>query len=215
MITVTQAAQKIIQYGYHIDVIPVLVIDDVSIAVDLAKVLIDVGMPTIEVTLRTAEALSVIEKMAAVDGAIIAAGTVLYADQIISAQSAGAKFLVSPGYTDALGDEALSRNLPLLPGAATATEIMLLVDKGYKLLKFFPASVNGGVPALKAITELFPDVSFCPTGGLNNDNVDDYLALNNVPFVGGSWLVTKRDMMNKDWTNVQKKVKALTKIINP
>jgi 2-dehydro-3-deoxyphosphogluconate aldolase/(4S)-4-hydroxy-2-oxoglutarate aldolase len=213
MMTAKQASEKIIQYGHNVNVIPVLVIDDVSIAADLAKVLVDVGMPILEVTLRTAEALSAMEKMAAVEGAIVAAGTILNIDNIVSAQSAGAQILVSPGYTDAVGNEALARDLPLLPGAATATEVMALADKGYEILKFFPASINGGVPALKAMAGPFPDMSFCPTGGINRDNVSDYLALSNVSFIGGSWLVTKEDMLNRDWKNIQQKAKALKEII--
>ena len=209
MITAKQASNYILTQGRDVSVIPVLVIDDVSIAVDLAKVLVDAGMPILEVTMRTKEALSAMEKMASVEGAVVAAGTVLSADHVVSAQSAGAQFLVSPGYSESLGQAALARDLPLLPGAATATEVMVLAEKGYELLKFFPAEVNGGVAALNALAGPLPDISFCPTGGISVANVNDYLALKNVEFVGGSWLVTKKDIEEKNWKNIQKKAKEL------
>jgi 2-dehydro-3-deoxyphosphogluconate aldolase/(4S)-4-hydroxy-2-oxoglutarate aldolase len=213
VITAKQASNTILTQGRNVNVIPVLVIDDVSIAADLAKVLVDAGMPILEVTMRTKEALPAMEKMAAVDGAIVAAGTVLNADHVVSAQSAGAQFLVSPGYSDALGMAALERDLPLLPGAATATEVMILAEKGYELLKFFPAEINGGIAALKALSGPFPDVSFCPTGGVNVGNVNDYLSLKTVEFVGGSWLVTKDDIQEKNWDNIQKKAQALQALL--
>ncbi len=213
MITAAQASKRIIQQGKHVNIIPVLVIDDVSVAADLAKILIDAEMPILEVTMRTPEALPAMEKMAAIDGAIVAAGTVLHADHAISAQSAGAQILVSPGYTEALEAAAFERDLPLLPGAATATEVMTLSQKGYELLKFFPAEINGGIPALKALSGPFPDVSFCPTGGVSPDNVKQYLSANNVKFVGGSWLVTKEDLRQRNWEEIRERIKQLKTII--
>ncbi len=147
--------------------------------------------------------------MAAVDGAIVAAGTVLNATHVESARSAGAQFLVSPGYSESLESSAFNQDLPLLPGAATATEVMNLAAMGYELLKFFPAGINGGIPALKALSGPFPRVSFCPTGGVNTDNVNEYLSCSNVRFVGGSWVVTKEDINERNWQNVAKKAQHI------
>jgi len=209
MITATQASEVILQYTKQVDVIPVLVVDDESLAVDLAKVLVDEGFPVLEVTLRTPNALRVIEKMASVEGAVIAAGTVLDASHVASAKSAGADFIVSPGYTEVLSMAAMRADLPLLPGAATASETMQMMELGFTLLKFFPAETNGGIPALKSLAGPLPQVSFCPTGGINTQNVDDYLALPNVACVGGSWLVTQQDLEQKDWKSIADKAQAL------
>ncbi len=211
MITAQQSSKKIIEYVKTVDVIPVLVVDEPAVAVDLAKVLVDVGLPVLEVTLRTPKALQVIEKMATVDGAIIAAGTVLNPSHVIDARSAGADFIVSPGYTDVLSLSALQADMPLLPGAATATEIMQMTALGFSMLKFFPAETNGGVPALKSFSGPLPDVSFCPTGGVNRQNLKEYLALANVRCVGGSWLVNQRDLQRRDWESIRRKVQAMSR----
>lgn len=205
MITPKQSSDFIAASTKGISVIPVLVIDDVSIAGDIAKVLVDAGLPVLEVTLRTANALAVMEAMARVDGAIVAAGTVFNKEQIAQCQLAGAQFLVSPGHTDELIESASDRGIPLLPGVATASEIMRVAEKGFELAKFFPAEVNGGVNALKAFASPFPHVRFCPTGGISTSNMSDYLALPNVSVVGGSWLVTPQDIKNKDWDSIAAK----------
>ena len=163
----------------------------------------------LEVTLRTPNAFEAIESMAKVDGAIVAAGTVIHSEQVSTCKSAGASFLVSPGYTDSLINSTLKEQMPLLPGAATASEMMALAEHGYHFLKFFPASINGGIPALKAYSSPLPQLRFCPTGGISESNVNDYLTLPNVTCVGGSWLVTQDDLDNKDWKNIRAKVKAL------
>ena len=209
MITAQQASQAILQYVESVTVIPVLVVDDPTLAVDLAKVLVDEGLPVLEVTLRTPKALQVIEQMANVEGAIVAAGTVLNEMQVKDVKSAGADFIVSPGYTDSLSLAAMKADLPLLPGAATASEILQMMEEGFSILKFFPAETNGGVPALKSYSGPLPQVSFCPTGGVNTRNMRDYLALSNVVCVGGSWLVTQQDLQQKDWKSIAKKAKAL------
>ncbi len=213
MITAQEASMNIKQSVAGVKVIPVLVLDDEKVAVELAKVLVDLGLPVLEVTLRTLNALRVIEKMASVDGAVIAAGTVLSEVQVQQCQSAGASFLVSPGCTQKLEAAALQANMPLLPGVATASEVMQMADSGFDFLKFFPAAINGGVNALKALGGPLPHVSFCPTGGVNSNNFGDYLALKNVLCAGGSWLVTDQDVRERNWSEVQQKAQALTHMV--
>jgi len=193
MITAKQASESILKQAQDVNVIPVIVLDDVTAASDLAKILVDAGMPILEVTLRTPNALKVIEAMAKVDGSILAAGTVMNKANVLDAKSAGAEFLVSPGYTESLYQASSEADMPLLPGVATASEIMQLSEKGFSFLKFFPAGINGGVKALKSLGGPIQDVSFCPTGGVNADNMSDYLALNNVACVGGSWMVKQSE----------------------
>ena len=195
----------------NVKIIPVLVVDDVAIAKDLAAVLVDAGLPVLEVTLRTPNAFSVIEQMADVEGAVVGAGTVLSADHVTRCLDSGAKFLVSPGSTDSLIGAACSAGLPLLPGAATASETMVLFEKGFTFLKFFPAEANGGVNALKALSSPLPGVQFCPTGGVSLQNMNDYLSLANVPVVGGSWLVNNDDVRNRDWKSIASKALAINR----
>ncbi|MGH1543556.1 MAG: bifunctional 4-hydroxy-2-oxoglutarate aldolase/2-dehydro-3-deoxy-phosphogluconate aldolase [Arenicella sp.] len=209
MITAQQASTRILQHIEQIDVIPVLVLDDPAVAVDLAKVLVDAGLPVLEVTLRTSNALHVIEKMASVEGAVVAAGTVLNESHVLQAKQAGASFAVSPGYTGSLWTAASQADLPLLPGAATASEMMSLMEIGFSMLKFFPAETNGGIAALKSLGGPLPQMSFCPTGGVNTKNMGGYLELSNVACVGGSWLVTEQDVAQKDWRSIAQKAQAL------
>lgn len=170
-------------------VIPVLVIDDVASARAIAEALVAGGLPVLEVTLRTPAALAVIEEMARVPGAIVGAGTVLNARAVDASVKAGAQFLVSPGLTDGVANEAANANVPLLPGIATASDIMRGLDRGLTNFKFFPAIANGGVPALKSLIAPFGQVRFCPTGGITLANAPEFLALPEVLCVGGSWLV--------------------------
>ncbi|NKB64583.1 MAG: bifunctional 4-hydroxy-2-oxoglutarate aldolase/2-dehydro-3-deoxy-phosphogluconate aldolase [Gammaproteobacteria bacterium] len=204
--TPIQASDFILSRVSRIDIIPVLAIDDVSIGMDLAHALVDAGMSAIEVTLRTDNALKVIEAMASVSGATVAAGTVLNESQLLASREAGAEFVVSPGSTPALLQSAQTHGIPLLPGAATASEIMALFESGFHFQKFFPAAINGGVGALRSLGAPLPNVSFCPTGGVNATNVTDYLALDNVVCVGGSWMITAQDMANRDWDMIGKRV---------
>ena len=157
-------------------VIPVLVVDDASKAADLARALVKGGLPVLEVTLRTAAALDVIREMATVAGGIVGAGTLLTPKDVENAKAAGATFGVSPGATDLLLDACEANDLPLLPGIATSTEAMRLLERGYTVQKFFPAEANGGAPALKAIGAPLPQISFCPTGGVSLKNANDYLS---------------------------------------
>ena len=184
-------------------VIPVLVVEDADHAAALAQALVSGGLPVLEVTLRTPAALDVIREMARVDGGVVGAGTVLTPQDVEAAKAAGAKFAVSPGATDHLLDAVEAHDLPLLPGAATATEAMQLLERGYSVQKFFPAEASGGAPALKAIGAPLPQITFCPTGGVSPSNVADYLSLENVACVGGSWVAPKDAMAAGDWTRIE------------
>jgi len=183
-------------------VVPVLVIDDLASAADLARALVAGGLPALEVTLRTPQALEAIRAMAAVPGGVVGAGTLLTPEDVRAAKAAGARFGVSPGATDRLLAACEAEGLPLLPGAATATEVMALLEKGYSVQKFFPAEAAGGAAALKAIGAPIPQVRFCPTGGIGPANARDYLALANVMCVGGSWVAPKDLVARGDWPGV-------------
>lgn len=183
-------------------VIPVLVIDELAHAAPLAQALVAGGLPVLEVTLRTPAALDAIRAMAAVPGGVVGAGTLLTPQDVRAAKAAGASFGVSPGATDRLLDAAAAEGLPLLPGAATASEIMELLEKGYSVQKFFPAEQSGGVSYLKSIGSPLPQVRFCPTGGITLQTAPDYLALANILCVGGSWVAPKEAMAKGDWGSI-------------
>jgi 2-dehydro-3-deoxyphosphogluconate aldolase/(4S)-4-hydroxy-2-oxoglutarate aldolase len=186
-------------------VIPVVVIDDVETAVPLARALVAGGLPVIEVTLRTDVALEAIGRIAAeVPEAVVGAGTVRTAADIAASVAAGSRFLVSPGTTPSLADAMAASGVPYLPGAATASEVMALAERGLKELKFFPAEPAGGVPYLKALAGPLPDVRFCPTGGIRPATAPDYLALPNVGCVGGTWLTPADALRAGDWGRVEK-----------
>jgi 2-dehydro-3-deoxyphosphogluconate aldolase / (4S)-4-hydroxy-2-oxoglutarate aldolase len=172
-------------------VIPVLVIEDVDHAAPIAAALVAGGLPVLEVTLRTAAALDVIREMKSVPGAIVGAGTVLNEHALDDALAAGSAFIVSPGFTESLAKAAIASEIPFLPGTATASDIMRGLDLGLDRFKFFPAEANGGIPALKAIAAPFGMARFCPTGGITQASAPDWLALDAVLCVGGSWLVQK------------------------
>lgn len=172
-------------------VIPVLVIEDVDHAIPIAQALVAGGLRVLEVTLRTECAIDAIKAMNTVEGAIVGAGTVLNPDQLKQSIDAGSEFIVSPGLTENLGKAALDADIPFLPGTANAGDIMLGMDLGLKHFKFFPAEAAGGRSALKAIAAPFGDALFCPTGGINVQTAPDWLALDPVLCVGGSWVVPK------------------------
>ena len=184
-------------------VIPVLVVDDAAQAAPLAKALVAGGLPVLEVTLRTSAALDVIREMASVEGGVVGAGTLLTPEDVAAAQEVGALFGVSPGATDRLLDACEAAGLPLLPGAATSTEAMKLLERGYTVQKFFPAEASGGASALKAIGAPLPQITFCPTGGIDLAKARDYLALGNVECVGGSWVAPKAMVEAGDWDAVE------------
>lgn len=183
-------------------VVPVLVIDDLAHAKPLAEALVAGGLPALEVTLRTPVALDAIRAMAEVPGGVVGAGTLLTPADVKAAKAAGATFGVSPGATNRIIAACEDEGLPLLPGAATATEIMLLLEKGYTVQKFFPAEQAGGAAYLKSIGSPIPQVKFCPTGGISLKIAPDYLALKNILCVGGSWVAPKEAMAKGDWAEV-------------
>src|SRR5690349_3213719 len=184
-------------------VIPVVVIDYLEDAVPLATALVRGGLPAIEVTLRTPAALAAIERIvAAVPGAVVGAGTVTTAQQVDEALAAGARFLVSPGATPNLLDALQAGDVPFLPGAATASDIVALIERGLTYGKFFPAEAMGGVKTLRAFAGPFPQMRFCPTGGIDPSNAANYLALSNVKCVGGSWMLPQDRIIERDWDAV-------------
>jgi len=185
-------------------VVPVLVVDDVAQAAGLAAALVAGGLPALEVTLRTPAALDAIRAMSEVPGGVVGAGTLLTRADVKAAKEAGAKFGVSPGATDALLDACAEFELPLLPGAATATEVMILLERGYTVQKFFPAEAAGGAPLLKSIGGPIPQVRFCPTGGVSLKNAHEYLNLANVMCVGGSWVAPAAMVKSGDWAGITK-----------
>jgi len=185
-------------------VIPVLVIDEVMGSVPVAHALYDGGLTVFEVTLRTPVAFSAIAAIAtALPNAIVGAGTVLTAMDAKIAHEAGAQYAVSPGYTSALGEACMNLDLPLLPGVATPSEVMVAMNDGYDFLKFFPAEASGGTAMLRALSGPFSKVEFCPTGGIVASNARDYLALKNVRCVGGSWLTPRLEIQKRDWAHLR------------
>lgn len=189
-------------------VVPVLVVSDVAHARPLAAALVAGGLAALEITLRTPAALEVIGEMARVPGGVVGAGTLITPADVRAAKAAGARFGVSPGATDELLAACEAEDLPLLPGAATASEAMRLLARGYDMLKFFPAGTSGGAPALKAIGAPLPQITFCPTGGITPANAADYLSLANVACVGGSW-VAPRDLVRAgDWPQIETLARA-------
>jgi len=172
-------------------VIPVLVIEEIDHALPIAEALVAGGLPALEVTLRTPCAIDAIRVMKQVPGAVVGAGTVLNPGDLARALDAGAEFIVSPGLTPELGQAAVDSGVPFLPGSANASDIMLALDLGLSRLKFFPAVASGGTAALKAISGPFGQVRFCPTGGITQATAPEWLALDAVLCVGGSWMVPK------------------------
>jgi len=172
-------------------VIPVLVIEDIEHALPIAEALVAGGLPALEVTLRTECAIEAIRIMKQVPGAVVGAGTGLSPDDLARSLDAGAEFIVSPGLTLTLGRAALDAGIPFLPGTANASDVMLALEMGFDRLKFFPAMAAGGPPALKAISAPLLAARFCPTGGVTPENAAEWLALDAVLCVGGSWMVPK------------------------
>jgi 2-dehydro-3-deoxyphosphogluconate aldolase/(4S)-4-hydroxy-2-oxoglutarate aldolase len=193
-------------------IVPVLVVKDAAHARPLAEALVAGGLPALEVTLRTPAALDVIAEMAKVPGGVVGAGTLVTPDDVRAAKAAGAKFGVSPGATDALIAACEAEDLPLLAGAATATEAMRLLERGYDILKFFPAEASGGAPALKAIGAPLPQISFCPTGGVSPDNALSYLSLPNVVCAGGSWVAPGELVSAGDWSGIEALARDASKL---
>lgn len=186
----------------HGPVIPVIVIQRLEDAVPLAEALVAGGVKVLEVTLRTPAALQAIETMAKVPGAIVGAGTLRSPQDVLNAKNAGCQFGVSPGFTEAIGTACREQGLPLLPGVSTASEVMQANAAGYGFLKLFPAVAVGGVNLLKALAGPFPDVAFCPTGGISLETAPQFLQLPNVRVCGGSWLTPQDAVDAKDWARI-------------
>ena len=187
----------------HGPVIPVIVLHRVEDAIPVAQALVDGGVKVLEVTMRTPVALRCIEEIVrAVPQAIVGAGTVRSAADAHAALAAGARFAVSPGYTEAVGSACRDIGLPLLPGVASASELMAAMDGGYSFVKFFPAAAAGGLPMLKALAGPFPEVSFCPTGGVTPQNASEFLALAQVKVCGGTWLTPQEAIQARDWARI-------------
>ncbi|MCF3642246.1 2-dehydro-3-deoxy-phosphogluconate aldolase [Rhizobium sp. TRM95111] len=184
-------------------VVPVLIVDDARSAVPLARALVAGGLKAIEITLRTPAALEAIRAVAEeVEGAVAGAGTILNPAQFDEAVKAGSQFIVSPGTTPALLSAARASSVPLLPGAATASEVMTLREEGFEVLKFFPAEQAGGAAYLKSLSSPLAGTLFCPTGGISLKNAMDYLSLPNVVCVGGSWVAPKELVAKGDWDGI-------------
>ncbi|MGR3374572.1 bifunctional 4-hydroxy-2-oxoglutarate aldolase/2-dehydro-3-deoxy-phosphogluconate aldolase [Pseudooceanicola nanhaiensis] len=184
-------------------VIPVITIHDAKDAKPLAEALVAGGLPVLEVTLRTGAALEAIRAMAGVAGGYVGVGSLLTPEQVSQAVAAGATFGVSPGATDRLLTAAEQAGLPMLPGAATASEAMALLERGYRVQKFFPAEASGGARAIKGIGAPIPGILFCPTGGVTPGNAGEYLALDNIACVGGSWVCPEKLIAAGDWRAIE------------
>ncbi|MEU9665777.1 bifunctional 4-hydroxy-2-oxoglutarate aldolase/2-dehydro-3-deoxy-phosphogluconate aldolase [Streptomyces bobili] len=194
-------------------VVPVVVVADVADAVPLARALVAGGLPAIEVTLRTPAALDAIREIAgAVPDAVVGAGTVITPDQVTACRAAGARFLVSPGWTDALLTAMRASGLPFLPGVSTTSEVVALLECGVREMKFFPAQAAGGTAYLRSLAGPLPQARFCPTGGIGPDNAPEYLSLPNVGCVGGSWMVPADAVSARDWTRVEELARAASRL---
>lgn len=185
-------------------VLPVVVIEDAADAVPLARALVAGGLPAIEVTLRTPAALEALRAIAdEVPGAVVGAGTVLTPGQVKECVAAGARFLVSPGWTDLLLEAMQGSGVPFLPGVSTTSEVVALLERGVREMKFFPAQAAGGTAYLRALAGPLPQARFCPTGGIGIDSAPDYLALPNVGCVGGSWMIPADAVAARDWGRIE------------
>ena len=194
-----------LELASHGPVIPVNVIERAEHAVPMARALLDGGVRVLEVTLRTPAALAAIAAIAqSIPDVIVGAGTVRSDADARAALAAGARFAVSPGFSPRVAAACREIGLALLPGVATASEVMLAADHGFRFLKFFPASAAGGTAMLKAWASVFADVSFCPTGGITAASAPDYLALANVKVVGGSWLTPPDALAAADWPRIER-----------
>ncbi|MEM7222498.1 MAG: bifunctional 4-hydroxy-2-oxoglutarate aldolase/2-dehydro-3-deoxy-phosphogluconate aldolase [Pseudomonadota bacterium] len=190
-------------------VVPVLVVEAPELAVPLAQALIAGGLSCLEITLRTPAALEAVKAIASeLTGAFVGVGTVLGRDQLEQSKAAGARFVVSPGFTEDLAKAAADLELDLLPGVATASDVMRALAAGHDCLKFFPAEQAGGIAVLRALSGPFPQVRFCPTGGITPESASQYLALDNVVAVGGSWLAPAEAIAARDWPRIEALARA-------
>ncbi|EBA18145.1 2-dehydro-3-deoxyphosphogluconate aldolase/4-hydroxy-2-oxoglutarate aldolase [Roseobacter sp. SK209-2-6] len=211
-ITPNEASRRAREICGMAPIVPVLVVKDATKARPLAEALVAGGLPALEVTLRTPAALDAIREMAQVPGGVVGAGTLITPEDVLAAVDAGAQFGVSPGATDELLAACEEAGLPLLPGAATSSEAMRLLARGYDMLKFFPAEASGGAPALKSIGAPLPQISFCPTGGVSPENAGSYLSLPNVVCAGGSWVAPADLVEAEDWAGIQSLAQAASQL---
>ena len=196
-------------------VMPVIVIEKLEFAVPLARVLYEGGLHVLEVTLRTSVALEAIRAIRTeLPDVIVGAGTVINENSLLSSIDAGAQFIVSPGCTPSLVDAALAKGIPFLPGVSTPSEMMELLDRGITTMKFFPAEAAGGIAMLKAIGGPMPQISFCPTGGVNPDNAKTYLELDNVACVGGSWIAPTEMVEGECWEKIRETARRAAELTN-
>ncbi|MFE2422178.1 bifunctional 4-hydroxy-2-oxoglutarate aldolase/2-dehydro-3-deoxy-phosphogluconate aldolase [Streptomyces hokutonensis] len=185
-------------------VLPVVVIEDAADAVPLARALVAGGLPAIEVTLRTPAALEALRAIAdEVSGAVVGVGTVLTPGQVKESVAAGAGFLVSPGWTELLLESMRGAGVPFLPGVSTTSEVVALLERGVREMKFFPAAAAGGTAYLRSLAGPLPQARFCPTGGIGIDSAPEYLALPNVGCVGGSWMIPADALAARDWGRIE------------
>lgn len=211
-ITPSEASNQARKICEAAPIVPVLVVEDVAHAKPLAEALVKGGLPALEVTLRTPAALDVIAAMAEVEGGMVGAGTLLTPEDVKAAKAAGATFGVSPGATDTLLDACEAEGLPLLPGAASASEAMALLERGYTVQKFFPAEAAGGVKFLGSLASPLPQISFCPTGGVNPQNANDYLSLPNILCAGGSWVAPSALVKEGKWDEIETLAREAAKL---
>jgi 2-dehydro-3-deoxyphosphogluconate aldolase/(4S)-4-hydroxy-2-oxoglutarate aldolase len=197
----------------RVSVVPVLAIDSVETARPLARALVNGGLSVLEITLRTPAALEIIRTIAGeIKAVVVGAGTVLSPEQYRAAADAGARFVVSPGATPTLLDAAAASQVPFLPGAATASEVMRLLELGYRCFKFFPAEPAGGIACLQALAAPLPEARFCPTGGIDADRARAYLSLANVLCVGGSWVAPRDAVAAGDWPRITRLARAAAEL---
>ncbi|OLZ69382.1 keto-deoxy-phosphogluconate aldolase [Streptomyces sp. IMTB 2501] len=197
----------------HAPVVPVVVVSDAADAVPLARALVAGGLPAIEVTLRTPAALDAIRAIAAeVPRAVVGAGTVITPEQVGGCVAVGARFLVSPGWTDALLEAMRGSGVPFLPGVSTTSEVVALLERGLREMKFFPAQAAGGTAYLRSLAGPLPQARFCPTGGIVPANAPEYLSLPNVGCVGGSWMVPAGAVAAGDWARIEELARGAARL---
>ena len=203
---------KILSFG---PVMPVIVIEQANHAIPLGEALLTGGIKTIEITLRTSAALNAIEQLAKhLPEIYVGAGTILQKENAIQAKNSGAKFCVSPGTTSSIIDACKEIDIPLLPGASTVSEMLTLSEVGFSEIKFFPASAAGGIHFIKSLASPLPKLKFCPTGGISLDTASEWLSLENVSCVGGSWIAPVRDINKQNFTEITARAKQTTKLVN-
>ncbi|WP_299986117.1 bifunctional 4-hydroxy-2-oxoglutarate aldolase/2-dehydro-3-deoxy-phosphogluconate aldolase [uncultured Ruegeria sp.] len=208
----TMKSEQVMEICALCPVIPVLEVQRAEDAVPLAQALLAGGLRVLEVTMRTDDALNAISEMSTIKGAVVGAGTLRTPEDVRAAKQAGAAFGVSPGATDSLLAACETEKLPILPGAATASEMMALLEKGYIAQKFFPAEASGGQAALKSLGGPLPKAKFCPTGGITPQTAKSYLGLKNVMCVGGSWIAPKDLVASKNWKEIENRAQLTSKL---